>query len=313
MPAIRRRAIIRDPVTATKPESSLLPVFSLLVAATMWGIIWYPLRLIESMGLTGLWITVTSYSAALLIGAVFLLQRLNELGTKPLPLLFLALAAGWCNVSFILAILEGSVVRVLLLFYLSPLWTVLLGRILLDERLTTRARVVFAMAFAGALIMLWDEQTGLPVPGDRSDWLALTSGFAFALNNVLVRQLQSVSVKVKTEVSWFGVLLVALVLLAITGQLEVPDAPASAWIAAFTLGVFGIVVMTVCVLYGVTNMPVYRSAVILLFELIAGAASAHLLTDESVLPREWLGGVLIIAGAWFAARIPLEPTRGGAA
>lgn len=306
MPAFRRRAIIRDPVTATKPIPDILPVLSLLLAATMWGVIWYPLRLIEAMGLAGLWITVASYSAALLAGAVILLRRLDELKRKPLTLLFMALAAGWCNVSFILAILEGSVVRVLLLFYLSPLWTVVLGRFLLHERLSMRARLVFVMAFTGALIMLWDERVGMPLPTGRSDWLALSSGFAFALSNVLIRRLQSVSVQVKTEMSWAGVLFVALVLLAATSGLELPDAAGSAWLWAAMLGIFGIVIMTVSVQFGVTHMPVYRSAVILLFELIAGAVSAHLLADEHVLPREWLGGAMIVAGAWFAAHIPVE-------
>jgi hypothetical protein len=38
-----------------------------------------------------------------------------------LPLL--ALLFGWCNFSYTWAVSEGMVMRVLLLFYLSPLWT----------------------------------------------------------------------------------------------------------------------------------------------------------------------------------------------
>lgn len=299
-----KRAIIRDPVTATKPVTESLPVLSLLLAAVMWGVIWYPLRLIEAQGLTGLWITVTSYSAALLVGGVFVVNRLTELQRSPLLILLMSLATGWCNVAFILAILDGNVVRVLLLFYLSPLWTVLLGRLLLGEQLTTRTRAVFLLALAGALFMLWDRRAGFPAPREQSDWFALSSGFSFALANVLVRRLQAVSVRVKTEVSWLGVLVVALALLEFTGELQVPVAPPSAWTGAVLLGIFGIVIMTLAVQYGVTHMPVYRSAVILLFELVAGAVSAHLLTDEIVLLREWVGGTLIVAAAWFAARIP---------
>ena len=53
-------------------------------------------------------------------------------------------------------------------------------------------------------------------------------------------------------------------------------------------------------------MPVHRSAVILLFELVAGAVSSQLLTDELVLLREWIGGGMIIMAAWLAARIHAE-------
>ena len=49
-------------------------------------------------------------------------------------------------------------------------------------------------------------------------------------------------------------------------------------------------------------MPAHRSAVILLFELVAGAVSAQLLTNEVVHPQEWVGGGLIIAAAWLEAR-----------
>jgi drug/metabolite transporter (DMT)-like permease len=69
------------------------------------------------------------------------------------------------------------------------------------------------------------------------------------------------------------------------------------------LGLFGFLVMSLAVLYGVTRMPVHRSAVILLFELVVGAVSSLLLTEETVLPAEWIGGVLIILAAVMAARI----------
>jgi drug/metabolite transporter (DMT)-like permease len=61
--------------------------------------------------------------------------------------------------------------------------------------------------------------------------------------------------------------------------------------------------MALTVQYGVTHMPLHRSAVILLFELVVGAVSALLLTDERVLPREWTGGGMIVLAAWVAAYI----------
>ena len=74
-----------------------------------------------------------------------------------------------------------------------------------------------------------------------------------------------------------------------------------AW--AVVLGLGGFLVMALSVQYGVTHMPLHRSAVILLFELVVGAVSALLLTDEIVLPREWLGGGMIVLAAWVAAYI----------
>jgi len=290
-------------VTTTKPIPALFPVFSLLLSAILWGVIWYPLRLLEAAGLSGLWTTLASYGAALLLGSLAVIARRGELRHQPLALLILAVSAGWCNVAFILAVLEGTVVRVLLLFYLSPIWAVLLAWLFLGERLSRQATGVFALAIIGALVMLWDPVIGLPWPSAPGDWLAVSSGFAFALSNVMTRQLQQVSVQIKTFASWTGVMVIATTMLLFSGAIALPEVTLSVWLAAAALGWFGIVIMTLAVQYGVTHMPVHRSAVILLFELIAGALSASLLTNEVVRPLEWLGGVLIIAAAYWAARL----------
>ncbi len=290
-------------VNAAKPENGPLAVASLLLAATLWGLLWYPLRLLEGAGLSGLWATLVIYASAALV-VLPVLRRPPRLAGQRLDLLWMCLAAGWTNVAYILAVIEGNVVRVMLLFFLSPLWTLLLGYWLLGERLTVLARRVFVLAFAGALVMLWDPDIGLPWPRGRADWLAVSSGMAFALTNVMVRRLHGVALWWKTWASWLGVMAVAGVALLLTGSVTPPAAPVMAWGGAVALGMFGMVLMTVSVQYGVTHMPVHRSAVILLFELVAGALSAALLTDETVRPNEWAGGLMIVTAAWLAARLP---------
>ena len=286
----------------SKPENRLLPILSLLFTATLWGVIWYPLRLLAEQGLAGLWSGLICYGAVLSLFLWVPVRERASLQRNYLPFALMGLSAGWCNVAFIMAVLDGNVVRVLLLFYLSPFWAVCLGWFLLDERLDRQSMLVFAIAVVGALVMLWDESLGMPWPRDSADWLAVSSGFAFALSNVFVRRLQDVSVLLKSTGSWVGVVVVAAswILLSHTGF---PEVGPGVLFAAVALGLCGFLVMTFTVLYGVTRMPVHRSAVILLFELVIGAVSSLLLTDEVVLPREWLGGFMIVAAAWLAARI----------
>jgi drug/metabolite transporter (DMT)-like permease len=279
----------------------MLPVLSLLFTASLWGLVWYPLRLLEHAGLHGLWSSLISYGAVLL-AFFWILVRDRQVVADNLPALaWLGLAAGWCNVAFIMAVLDGHVVRVLLLFYLSPFWAVCLGWLMLGEQPDRSALLVFALAVIGALVMLWNEQLGVPWPRDVADWLAVSSGFAFALSNVYVRRLQQVSVWVKSASSWAGVVLVALCWIGFSG-IPLPAVATGVYLGAVLLGLCGFLLMTVAVQYGVTRMPVHRSAVILLFELVVGAVSSLLLTDEAVLPREWAGGALIIVAAWLAAR-----------
>lgn len=66
------------------------------------------------------------------------------------------------------------------------------------------------------------------------------------------------------------------------------------------LGLLGFLASTLAVTYGVSHMPVQRSSVIMLFELIVGAASAWWLANEAVTAQEWIGGALILAAALIA-------------
>ena len=274
----------------------------LLLGATLWGVLWYPLRLLEEQGLSGLWLTLIINAVALGVGLPWLWQRRAELKQHPWLLFTLGLVTGLCNTTFVLAVIEGNVVRVLLLFYLSPLWASLLGRVVLGERLSTRAWGLLAVAMAGALIMLWDgAAAGAFWLHDRADLLALLSGFTFALSNVLIRKLQRISVPVKTISAWAGGVLVAALWLLLSAQ-PLPQVSSTALIYAIALGAFGITVMTLAVQYGVTRMPVQRSAVILLFELVVGAVSAAWLAGETVQAHEWLGGALIVLAGYFSAR-----------
>jgi drug/metabolite transporter (DMT)-like permease len=285
-----------------KPSHPLLPVAGLLFSAILWGIVWYPLRLLEAGGLAGTWSALVSYSAALLACAWVFVRDSRAVADNMLYLLLMALAAGWCNVSFIMAVLDGTVVRVLLLFYLSPFWAVLLGWLMLGERLDTRSMFVFIVAVCGAMVMLWDSAIGAPWPSGTADWLAVSSGFAFALSNVFVRKLHHVTVLLKSGSSFLGVVVVAVAWIMAL-DIGMPAAQPAVFGYAVLLGLAGFLVMALAVQYGVTHMPLHRSAVILLFELVVGAVSALLLTDEVVLPREWLGGGMIVLAAWVAAYI----------
>jgi drug/metabolite transporter (DMT)-like permease len=286
---------------ANRP-STLLPTASLLAGATLWGLVWYPMRLLEAGGLRGLWLVLVLYVAALTCGLAWGGSRLRAFSQLPGWSALLMLSAGWTNLAFVLAIVDGNVLRVLLLFYLSPLWAVLFGWWLLGERPSRAGLASLVVAMSGALLMLWNPTAGFPWPQDQTDWLALSSGLAFALSNVAVRKATVLSIAAKSVAAWLGVVLMSTALIAFVHPIA-PAIETQVALGAVALGVFGIFTMTALVQYGVTHMPVHRSAVILLFELIVGALSQQLLTDETVTLREWVGGGLIVVGAYLAARV----------
>lgn len=281
--------------------SSFLPVAALLLAASLWGVFWYPLRWLEEQGVAGLWAAYWIYAATLLVALPSLWRGRADVWRNPRALIIIALANGWCNVSFFLAVIDGNILRVLLLFYLSPLWTVVIARLFLRERPSSAAWMHLGLALAGGLVMLWEPGMGWPWPQTQADWLALSSGLTFAIGNVATRKVEAVPVSVKTGAAWSGCFVLAALWVTWAG-VPAPDVAPSVVAGALALGLFGMVIMTSCALYGVSRLPAHRSAVIMLFELVVGAASQQWLTDEQVLPREWFGGAMILLAAWLTAR-----------
>lgn len=284
-----------------------LAIICLLFSASMWGVIWYPLRLLNEANMPAVWSSLIMYLAAAVLVIPVIYRQYKTILQFRSDLILLAIAAGVTNVAFVIALIEGEVMRVMLLFYLSPLWTVLLGRWWLKETLSLSAMLMLAVAMGGTLIMLWNPDVGFPWPHNLAEGLALLASIAFSVNNVLARKLALVSMGVKTAVIWWGVVVASIIVLLFQ-QAAIPNVAISVWVSAWLLGWGGIVIMTVAVLYGVARMPVYRSSVIMLFELIVAAIAAWYLTSEVMSVQEWVGGGLILLAGYGVARAEMNET-----
>ena len=124
---------------AAPAARSAAPALALLFNAFVWGVSWWPFRHLQERGLHPLWATALVYlfSMACLLA---LRPAAPRLAWRHPALWWLALAAGLTNVGFNWAVTVGDVVRVVLLFYLMPAWTVLLAWLMLGERPTAGIR-----------------------------------------------------------------------------------------------------------------------------------------------------------------------------
>ncbi len=267
-------------------------VWSLGVAAIVWGLVWYPYRVLELWGWSGLPASVLTYAWAIVWGAVLFPQALRGLRWSP-ALLAMGLAGGACNIAYVLATLHGHVVRVLLLFYLAPLWTVLLAYLLLGERLSRYGLGIVLLSVLGCFSLMWQPGMGWPWPENAAEWYGLAAGLCFALCNVLSRRIAAVPEEARTMAIFLGVLLLG-------GLMHTQMAPS---ISALTwdVGVLGYLALVGLVLlavnmvaqYGFSHVAANRAAVILLLEPVVAAGGAWYLSGETLTYREWLGGALI--------------------
>lgn len=294
------------------PSIQLLAPLTLLMAAATWGLIWYPYRLLEAEGVSG---SVSSlFTYALGLPLLFWLARRRSRLARPvlsraqwLWLLAVALSAGWTNLAYVLAVIHGEVMRVMLLFYLAPLWTVLLARLILKERAGAWGWAVIGLALGGAYVMLSPEGGGaffLPLPASAAEWLGLSAGMGFALSNVLTRRVRDIPIETRSLWVFAGVVGMALLLAAAEGASFEPagQLEASGWwiVGGITLA---LLLATFCVQFGLAHTPANPAVVILLSELVVAAIASHLLAGEVMHAPEWLGGGMIAAATLFTLKL----------
>jgi len=280
---------------------SAAAVAALFAGATVWGLIWYPYRLIEAAGMSGLLATTLTYAVALLLGVVLFRRQLRGARIDRW-LVAIALASAGCNLGYVLAVLHGEIMRVLLLFYLAPLWTVLLARLLLDERLTRAGLAVVALSLAGAAIMLWHPDTGLPWPRQGAEWLGLAAGFLFALSNVLIRRADHYGIALKSMAVFTGIVMIGTLGILVVEPATVPAMSGRGWALLLAVGLVLLVINPV-VQYGLVRVAAGRAVVIFLFELVVAAFASWWLAGEVMGAREWFGGALIVAASLFSAKL----------
>lgn len=287
-------------------NNSLLPILALLAGSGIWGIIWYPYRLLEQSGISGEASTTIAYLFALILGLVLFRKsiRLSLIFNGEAHLLFwIGLFAGWANIAYIVGIVHGEIMRVLLLFYLAPLWTTIFARILLNEQLSLYGYLVIALSLTGATSILWQPANAFPLPSSFGDWMGLLGGFMFALVNVLIRKDQRHNIQLKSLAIWIGITLVGLVCCQlISTPFVITDISIHSWLILLGVG-FIMFLSSVLLQFGLTHTPANQAIVILLFELIVAAITAYFLADEALTPLEWAGGLMIISATLFSSKM----------
>jgi drug/metabolite transporter (DMT)-like permease len=279
-------------------------IFGLLFGASFWGVVWYPYRLLEEAGISGVASSFYSYLIAAVIASIVFVKHWRGLFNQPSSIIWLALAAGWTNLSYVLAVIDGEVMRVMLLFYLSPLWTLILAHFWLKESANLKTFTVIGVSLLGAFIMLYDASNAyyLPIPKSQSDWLGLSAGFGFALTNIITRKSTHLSLTAKSFAVWLGVILMALLCVPLLDS-SLPKLTLlnnSDWLLLLMIG-FGLLAATWLVQYGVTKVAAIRASIIFIFELVVAAIASYFLANETMTTNEWVGGALIVVAALFAA------------
>ena len=278
--------------------SSALPALALLFNAMVWGMTWIAFKALHQQGLHPLWSTALVYGGALVVLVALRPSGLRGLWQNP-QLLLLAVAAGMTNVSFNWAVTIGDVVRVVLLFYLMPVWSTGLAWWLLGERPTVAALVRLALALAGVVLVLYKPGAMGGAPTGLADALALLGGFSFALTNALLRRWRDTPQTARATAMFIGGAGLSTLIALLLGVALSPTTAVGAWLPWAAALVVAFLCVNLALQYGAARLPAQVTALIMLSEVVFASVSAVLLGAASPSASTWIGGALIMSAALF--------------
>jgi drug/metabolite transporter (DMT)-like permease len=276
-----------------------LAVAALLLNALVWGVSWWPFKILEGQGLHPLWATALIYGLSLCV--VFALRPQALRGWKQHPWLWLLLlSSGLTNVGFNWAVTIGDVVRVVLLFYLMPAWSILIAWWLLGEKPTRMAVLRLILALTGVAIVLKRPDTPWPVPESTADGLALMGGFCFALTNALLRKLHD-SPEPARMLAMFGggALLATCTGLAGMGLGTIAPLPevSLAWAPQLLALSLAFLMGNLALQYGAAKLSAQTTALVMLSEILFASLSSLWLGNGQLSAQTLWGGSLIVCAA----------------
>ena len=304
-----------------------LAVLALALNALVWGLSWWPLRQLDTHGLHPLWATACVFALATVVLILITPSGWRHFKQHP-QLWWLMAASGLTNVGFNWAVTTGDVVRVVLLFYLMPTWSLLLAWWLLGERPTRGALMRLSLALVGVLLVLKTPDSPWPVPQDVSDVLALLAGFSFALTNIWLLRLQHTPESSRMLAMFGGGALMALACAAVatlTGLIPAVFAlpmdgfgmsPIAVWLsdanmtqviatwAPYVLGLSAaFLVSNFTLQYGAARLSAHTTAMVMMSEVVFASVSSVALGASALTWRVGLGGGMIVTAALLASHI----------
>ncbi|WP_310610377.1 DMT family transporter [Limnohabitans sp.] len=294
-----------------------LAVLALALNALVWGLSWWPLRQLDVDGLHPLWTTACVFTLATVVLSFISPSGWVHFKQHP-QLWWLMAASGLTNVGFNWAVTTGDVVRVVLLFYLMPTWSLLLAWWLLGERPTRGALTRLGLALMGVVLVLKTPESPWPLPQDLSDLLAILGGFCFALTNIWLLRLQHTSESSRMIAMFSGGALMAVacaVLATLAGVAAwVPHASVTEQMLTWSPWVLGLsaafLVSNFALQYGAARLSAHTTAMVMMSEVVFASVSSVALGASTLTWRVGLGGGMIVLAALLAsqAHTPKDPT-----
>lgn len=275
--------------------TSFLASAIVLATGMFWGIYWLPVRAIADLGLDGAWGTGAITLAAVLFLLPFALAKKSALREANLVGVASVALGGGAFALYSIGFLYGKVALVVLLWFFSPVWSVLIAKYLLRWQVPKLRLIAIAVGLCGLFIMLGGDG-GIPVPGSLGEWMAFVGGLLWAL--------ATAGMRLKSQLPPAPAALLFALGAAVTSFLFAPFLEPVPRVALSDLSTMAVNVLLTgglwwgasiaALMWATVRLDPARVGILLMTEVIFGAVTAAIFAGESLSPSEMIGGSLVI-------------------
>ena len=286
---------------------------SVSIGAAFWGLFWIPLRYLDNNGVHGLWAVGAVTITAALPPLLFMLYRRETADLRSGDAWLIGGALGCSAALYFLGIMMSDVIRVILLFYLLPVWTTIAARIIYRERIRPVQLLVIVVALLGMWLLL-GAGARLPLPTNPGDWCGLGAGMLWAVSLALLRGKNNASVlpSVFMTMSVTAALSLSVAICITFLGANLPAMSSTVGVAMAgdgtpslsalyqglpVISLFGAAVLFPAMfsqIYGAQLIPAPTAALLTMTEILVASLSAWLLIGTELTRISLLGGVVII-------------------
>ena len=283
---------------------------ALAISAGAWGIYWLPQRILEEGGLTGGWGTI----AQMIIGVILLLPiaiwRKVKGKTTGLEIPLTGFLIGGGFICYALSFLLTDVVRALILFYMTPIWTTIFEILFLKKRPGLERVLTLSLALGG-LWIVFSKQTIIPLPENSGDWLALVGGALFSAGLVRLELIKTDGVfPIIFSFFFFGSIfniVAGFLLKEYLGPVPPIEAFVSMALFLIIISVFYFIPTGIVIFWSPSKLGAGLCSILFLSEIVVGVITSSILTNEPFGWREITGSTLIVVGGVLA--VVLAPNK----
>ncbi|MCZ8333926.1 MAG: DMT family transporter [Rhodobacteraceae bacterium] len=266
-----------------------------LVTGIFWGIYWVPVRAIADLGLDGAWGTGAITLAAALLLVPFVLRQTGSLrDADRIGIASIALG-GAAFALYSIGFLYGRVALVVLLWFFSPVWSVLIARFLLGWQVPRLRLIAIALGLAGLFIMLGGDG-GIPVPGSLGEWMAFIGGLIWAFATAGMRLRSQIPPAPAAFLFALGAALTSFLFAPFLEPLPSiagPDIIATT-VQVLLTGALWWGASIAALMWATVRLDPARVGILLMTEVIFGAMTAAIFAGERLSGSEMVGGALVI-------------------